>query len=257
MEQLLHSIHALLDFWSRWLNGEHFAEHDHLWGLSMLFWARFGKTTEFVGALSIVFEILGSERLRKLGASLHGLIRLQTMFALWRDSSVVVIAGLKILWRFREKDYKTFEDVPSIVQWTPRRVWLGSIALAVGLLVWVPHVLSLWDVYGWRVLLNPFGLGLTPDSSISNLPRWVVALLREPIALAESLLGSLVICSFVLGPIITSLFTTAAVIGLTLLGALFLEPMARLLARGNLDQLRRIFALLMLLIGFHFDLLTS
>src|SRR5207302_8470759 len=109
--------------------------------------------------------------------------------------------------------------------------WLGSIALAVGLLVWVPHVLSLWDAYGWRVLLNP--AGLPRDSSISNLPHWL-ALLREPIAFAKSLLGSLLICSFVLGPIITSLFTTAAVIGLTLLGMLFLEPMARLLARGNL-----------------------
>jgi hypothetical protein len=42
-----------------------------LWGLTILWWGRVGKLAQFFGAALIVAEIIGPERLRQYGESLH------------------------------------------------------------------------------------------------------------------------------------------------------------------------------------------
>ena len=61
----------LFSLWSRWLHGEKVEDYQILWGLKVLWWARIGKGMELVAALSILVDILGPQRLRAFGLSLH------------------------------------------------------------------------------------------------------------------------------------------------------------------------------------------
>lgn len=61
----------LWDAWRVWLDGRPTADFQ-LFGVRVLWWARFGKIGEFVGALTVVLDIIGPTRLREWGRSLRG-----------------------------------------------------------------------------------------------------------------------------------------------------------------------------------------
>lgn len=56
---------SLWEAWARWLNGNKI-EDLTMWGVRMLWWARIGKLLEFAGGLVVVLDLVGPERLRKL-----------------------------------------------------------------------------------------------------------------------------------------------------------------------------------------------
>jgi hypothetical protein len=61
----------ILEAWSAWSSGGNISQQI-LWGISIQWWGRVGKFMQLLAGLTIVAEIVGSERLRHFGQSLHG-----------------------------------------------------------------------------------------------------------------------------------------------------------------------------------------
>ena len=62
---------SLIDAWKNWLAGTPILDAQ-FWGIRLLWWGRFGKLAQIIAALTIVAEIIGSDRIRSFGTSLHG-----------------------------------------------------------------------------------------------------------------------------------------------------------------------------------------
>jgi hypothetical protein len=60
----------LIRAWSSWLAG-HPAGSDSLWGISIVGWGRAGKLLEFTAGLVILVDVIGPERIRRWGLSLR------------------------------------------------------------------------------------------------------------------------------------------------------------------------------------------
>ena len=56
-------MQELLDAWAIWWTGQRI---DVLWGVKALWWGRIGQILQLVGALMIVAEIVGADRLRRI-----------------------------------------------------------------------------------------------------------------------------------------------------------------------------------------------
>lgn len=67
-----------LEAWRLWFSGKPLTG-THLWGLNIIWWGRIGKILEFVAAYSIITEIVGERRLREYGKSLRNLIPKKTI----------------------------------------------------------------------------------------------------------------------------------------------------------------------------------
>ncbi|MEU7910833.1 hypothetical protein [Microbispora bryophytorum] len=55
-----------IEAWQLWLNGKSTAGYD-LFGLPVLWWARAGKISAFLGGMTVVLDLIGPERLRVFG----------------------------------------------------------------------------------------------------------------------------------------------------------------------------------------------
>jgi hypothetical protein len=69
MQDALREV-GLVEAWLIWMECR--TENLTLYWQTMLFWGRFGKVIQFVGALLVAVEIIGPERLRRFAASLKG-----------------------------------------------------------------------------------------------------------------------------------------------------------------------------------------
>lgn len=67
-----HVVHNLSygEAWAAWLAGQQLSGHV-LWGVSMVWWGRIGDILQAMGALTVLAEIIGADRLRFFGNSLH------------------------------------------------------------------------------------------------------------------------------------------------------------------------------------------
>lgn len=55
--------------WSIWLSGQKVDEFQ-MWNVPLLWWGRIGKLLQFTGGLSVVIDLVGSERLRRLSEAI-------------------------------------------------------------------------------------------------------------------------------------------------------------------------------------------
>ncbi len=60
---------SLWDLWREWAAGNSTLEFE-LWGLEMLWWGRIGKILQLLGALTVLAEIVGPERLESTAVAL-------------------------------------------------------------------------------------------------------------------------------------------------------------------------------------------
>jgi hypothetical protein len=210
------TVLTLPQAWSYWWQGCHLDEHLRMWGLYMLWWARIGKLLQCVAGLTIIAEIIGPERLRAFGNSLHNRVTLDGAVAhtrsMWR-----VIRGF-IFWGQFSRD----------------RPQEQSRALTVFVLVAVS-------------LLSGAVLGLANEMIIGD----------GPLSKYSTLIFLLMFTTGLVMPVFV-LIMTVAWLGLgVIVDAVLIEPIALALDRPALDRIVKIGALLLLLIGFHFDFLTS
>lgn len=61
---------GLLEAWHTWSAGQPTGDL-LLWKLPILWWGRIGKLAQFAGALTVILDLVGPERLRAWGRSLH------------------------------------------------------------------------------------------------------------------------------------------------------------------------------------------
>lgn len=210
---------SLIEAWKIWLAGD-LPTNTVLWGISMLWWERIGKLMQVLGAATIIADIIGPEKIRRFGASLQSTITPATLVQFLKQCFdwYIIIFGKTIL--------KEFTDEPSKAQ---------------------------------------------PDRSYSRLDR-----LNYTICLLLTLLIIAIADLFVLGwafPIefviiyigllisVAPLLTVLSVVSFTFLGllinTLLIKPVAWILEHPALDRDTKIASLLLLLVGFHFELLAS
>jgi hypothetical protein len=187
---------SILAAWALWSEG-HLPEHVLLWGQPIYFWERVGKILEFIGALVVIIDLLGPERIRRLGEKLK----------IYSDNPVVAIQAS---WRYLFR-------------------WLS-----------VPFLLIAFFSF-WTHPQDPAYDFQLPSFLHITLPR-VLSVAFGIVGLAGALWVSFVAFYTVLG------ITWAAGVAYGL---------ARVLDRENADWWLKLFWLTFLLVGFHFDLLTS
>ncbi len=61
---------SLWDLWREWAAGNSTLEFE-LWGLEMVWWGRIGKILQLLGALTVLVEIVGTERMLRTGEALQ------------------------------------------------------------------------------------------------------------------------------------------------------------------------------------------
>ncbi|MEV4013372.1 hypothetical protein AB0J35_22985 [Nonomuraea angiospora] len=62
-----------LDALQMWLSGNPALQDATLYGMSMLWWGRFGKILAFLGGMTVVLDILGPDRIREYGGRLRAI----------------------------------------------------------------------------------------------------------------------------------------------------------------------------------------
>ncbi|MGB7923383.1 MAG: hypothetical protein WCF57_09080 [Pyrinomonadaceae bacterium] len=62
---------SYFEAWHHWLNGENVSNY-YLWSFQIIWWGRIGKLVSFISALAVIAELIGPDRLRNFGESLHG-----------------------------------------------------------------------------------------------------------------------------------------------------------------------------------------
>jgi hypothetical protein len=217
---------SLLEAWSHWRAGQPTSDLE-LWGHSMLFWGRLGKLLQFVGALTVIAELIGVDRLQRLGASWHG-----------PDTPVT-----RAQRRLRARIQSVKDKLSSLT--------VGAIALLFGLAIVVGN--SLYAVLAWRAFREQGFKALISQEWVLELiqPFWPK--------------GALVYGSPVLIPLTAWLCVYALpMLGLAFLNVLgrvadqcVIRPVAWTLDRSALGALVKVMSLVLLLVGTHFDLLAS
>lgn len=218
----------LLELVNLWLSGQSVAGLD-LWGLPVVWWARFGKLAQFTAGLTVVLDLIGPERLRAFGD------RANRMFALR-------------LSRFREVRARNAAAIAEWkTMWNSSRVKPGS----------GDRMLRL---YGPVDALLAFVLVGGPVSYLYYwLHEWLVPMVPE--AFREAVSGGISInmalgTLFLFGLLSNGALVTVSVLrGVLLVGFVFvfIRPVAAVLGRPGL----RWFAVTLFVLGFGFDLLGS
>jgi hypothetical protein len=211
-----------LQAWSVWFSGEH-TEHLRLWGISMLWWGRIGKFMEFFAACSILTEIIGPERLRAFGKSLH-------------VTSQSAKERLK-------KMVQSFFSGPRhrTTTHTLHRKSRSKLSRFVGqhLLLCLGFLFTVWIT---------IGLAKTPWSSFGGFSWGLLAyFFFTCMALTAGILIVAVIYIAAIPASILAVF----------IDSFLIVPFAWVLERQNIENIIRLGSVLLLLIGFHFDLLCS
>ena len=220
---------SYFDAWHRWFSGENVANY-HLWMFQIVWWGRVGKLVSFISALTVIAELIGAERIRGFGESLHGRFTfgqaMQIVKAGFRPMSLVLKSKYRILFGFKRKADDSTVAPPYRVlmdEFFRTKIGFGSVV-----------VVSLTTIVTAYIVFKLYGL---------------------PGAIAFFFVFSYaysVILPFMVALLVTFLMTTFVCMDL-----LFIEPAAWLLERRSLDKLIKIGALTLLIIGFHFDLLAS
>jgi len=205
--------------WKLWLS-DNLSADAVLWGISIFWWERIGKVMQFLGATTIVADIIGPEKIRKFGTSLQS-----------TNSPKTLILFLKrcFAWYgriFRQtilKDYTRDsgdrESKPKFFQLNLLNYFICFLLTVFTVVVAELHILN------WFFLV-------------------------EAIFIFGCLLVSI-------APLCTVLTVVAiASLGLTV-NSIFVKPLAYFLEHPSLDRLLKIASLIFLLLGFFLELLGS
>jgi hypothetical protein len=221
---------SYLEAWTLWLSGNQ-VQDSLLWGVKILWWGRIGKLIQFMAALTIIAEIIGPDRLRLFGNSMHGAFTLNKAKFYLRDALNWIKAVGRYIWtslillKSPIKFFKGSKEIAAAINVTQtfkadNLNFLVCLALTVTGVYWAwPHMT--W----WQIPIVLVG--------------WYCSLLVT------------------LSPIVTILLLFVFAFGGLLLDSLLIEPLAWMIERRHIEKWVKIISVLLLLVGFHFDLLSS
>jgi hypothetical protein len=158
--------------WSLWLDGKPTTDL-RMWGEPMLVWGRVGKVLQFLGALTVIVDIIGPDRLRRFGQDLRsetGVVRrILAVLLVLRSTLGQLVLGAGVL---------ALILLVVVGPFLPDRPWIWDIfddptlliiALAPFLVVLAPYVLTMvvlgvaelgvWSLD--RLLLQPLARALS------------------------------------------------------------------------------------------------
>ncbi|WP_019509411.1 hypothetical protein [Pleurocapsa sp. PCC 7319] len=210
---------TLSETWKLWLS-DNLPADAILWGISIFWWERIGKVMQFLGATTIVADIIGPEKIRKFGTSLQSTNSPKTLIQfLKRCFAWYVVIFRQTIMKDYTRDSTNKESKNKFFQ-------LNILNYAICFLLTVFTVfLAELHIFNWFFLV-------------------------EAIFIFGCLLVSI-------APLFTVLaIVTVALLGLTI-NSILLRPLAHLLEHPSLDRLLKIASLLLLLLGFFGELLGS
>lgn len=209
---------GVVEAWSLWLSGR-LSPNTIILGISIFWWGRLGKVMQFVGAVTIIADIIGPEKIRSFGTSLHGAITVNVLLQFLKDC----FEWYKIVFRHTlMKDYT--DDV--ITAKRPNQLKLDILNYLICFLLTVFVILLTGlEQTGWVFLVE-----------------------------AAIIFGCLLVS---ISPILTVITVIGAAISGLLINAVLIQPLAWILEHPSLDRLTKIASFLLLLVGFHFELLAS
>lgn len=209
------------ELWVRWWRGE-LVSVEVLWGQRVFEWGRVGKMMQFAGALTIIVEIVGPERLDRLGLRLRR----------FRWSTVVGSNISEAMW-------------PDNVGDPPRKPSSADILLG------TLYKLACWC---WVLFLPLAAYHLT-----GNIFVVVGVLMLLALLLVLSIKSTPGPPALVALPVIALTIAMAAIIGLLgfILDRGVVHPLAVALRAKNVVRVSQIVAVTLLVVGFQFDLLSA
>jgi len=210
---------GLVAAWNSWAHGGSVAD-SVLWGMRILWWGRIGKIAEVVSALTVIAEIVGPERLRATGHSLRG------KFEFRRTGRHLVNSArwTVLMWKYffsetgSEAEHKALAEAETLGAYRLNFVVTLVAAILIGIFE-----------------------GVQLD--------WLHGLMLGVMVL--------VVGFFVLCPVLTTLVIIAFFTFGTLLDVLVFEPVAKVFDRPDVGTVIKLAGLIVLVLGFHFDLLAS
>jgi len=226
---------GIMEAWRLWGSGK-LTDDFLLYGIKVLWWARIGKGLELVGGLTIVLDIIGPVRLRSWGESLHkhlsrefAIRSLKAPFQwLWYFAKLLFHDLRNATWRLLREPTPTRVSIPSSnMRFNNALAILNiivSLYLCFSLPKWLPTV-GIFDV----LFKGP----------------WIGRI--AGFALIYNTIGAVTTCLLVV---------LAIVIGL-LLDWVVIQPLAFVIERQHFEKWAKGVALILLLVGFHFDLLAA
>ena len=208
----------LLNAWKLWFEGNTLEDY-LLFGYSMMFWKRFGLILHYFGAFTIVLEIIGYSRLKGFSHSLKATFNLQNQVD-------IISGGINFpIKYYRYITSKKSESSFNEFNTSSINVYLLTVTVIISLLL-------------------TFCIGSCYFSDTNWILKYLV------LSLVLSVLGWIV-------PILTSLLTVIAIGVLLILNTVFIQPFIFLLGNKYLRIFMLFISLLLISIGFHFNLLSS
>lgn len=219
----------LLEAWRLWGQGSQL-ESATLWGLSLLWWGRIGKLLQFAGALTVVLDLIGPGPLRRAGELLRK----------WPLRNLVT-TPVVLLVTFILAFYVGDEIGGRINRWIDRLEWLELVLWGLMVLLGLSYGLLRWAQTRFHERIERVARG----------GLWTAGGLLAFVALI------LLLSSF--GPIVmaaAALFFSLWLVGL-LIDILILRPVIWVLDRDPPGHPVKWAGFILLVVGFHFDLLAS
>jgi hypothetical protein len=207
---------SIVEAWTHWLSGD-LPPTATFFGVSIFWWGRLGKIMQGIGAVTIVADIIGPEKIRSFGTSLHTAITPANLIYFLKDC----FEWYSIIFRHTlMKDY-TDETTPK-----GKFVQLNLLNYIICFLLMVVVIL-LTKLYlvGWFFLIE-----------------------------AVIIFGGLLVS---LSPLVTVLAIMLLTVFGLVINWIFIKPLAWILEHPAFDRWVKIASLLFLLVGFHFELLAS
>ncbi|MPZ47159.1 MAG: hypothetical protein GEV05_28115 [Betaproteobacteria bacterium] len=208
---------TLCQAWANWWDSVPIISST-LWGIQILWLGRIGKVIQFAGAALIVVEIIGVSNINKAGNQLAGMLSSPAITSPGRTAAGRAMRHWQLLLGRARPTPAELREVPAREVFTsPRYVLELALLFIAGYWVW---------------------------TSLSLLATKVLAVAAVAIvwAFVAPFLSLIVI------------FFLAA---LPLLALLLLKTLAWMMSRPRLDWATKVLALLLVVVGFHFDLLAS
>ena len=204
--------------WKLWLS-DNLSADAVLWGISIFWWERIGKVMQFLGASTIIADIIGPEKIRQFGTSLQSTNSPKTLIQFLKRCFAWYV---RIFRQTIMKEYTKDSGDRESIKFFQLNILNYFICF---LLTVFTVVVAELHIFNWFFLI-------------------------EVIFIFGCLLVSI-------APLFTVLtLVTLALLGLAV-NSILLQPLAHLLESPSLDRLLKIASLLLLLLGFFGELLGS
>lgn len=256
----------LVQAWGLWIHGQLLDTH-LLWGIKILTWERFGKVLSFVSGIVVITEIIGHERFANWGKSLKG-VKTQTTTSTYLKKMLLLAATILslFLWPIVLGVLMplTFMDSFFKARRLRRPNWInGSLTMALYLSNLISIESNKFRSENPRIfyfnIVSSVAAAMIGFASVTSVPRTQ----SEQIVLSAlndtfDVIGWFLVPLMTIPVLLSALMLIINFLAFTI-DKLIVNPLEWLLNRKDTEvsNLFKVVSVILLLIGFHFDLLGS